>query len=104
MALPFAGGRASSRAVPVRANNLSAVPPNLLPPQITAIEVGDGEVWLGVADTVPYLSYTIMSGETPNDLKPDYFSETVDGNANSEIAIGTVKSVKRRFFKVKRAE
>ena len=87
-----------------RANNLSAVPPNLMPPQITAIEVGDGEVWLGVADTVPYLSYTIMSGETPNDLKPDYFSETVDGDANSEIAIGTVKSVKRRFFKVKRAE
>ena len=75
-----------------------------MPPQITAIEVGDGEVWLGVADTVPYLSYTIMSGETPNDLKPDYFSVTVDGEANSEIAIGTVQSVKRRFFKVKRAE
>ena len=97
------GGRGAT-ALPVRANNLSAVPPNLLPPQITAIEVGDGEVWLGVGGTVPYLSYTIMSGETPNDLKEDYFSEVVDGDANSEIAIGTVKSVKRRFFKVKRAE
>ena len=98
------GTRSGASALPVRANNLSAVPPNLLPPQITAIEVGDGEVWLGVTDTVPYLSYTIMSGETPNDLKPDYFSEVVDGDANSEIAIGTVQSVKRRFFKVKRAE
>ena len=98
------GTRSVASAQPVRANNLSAVPPNLLPPQITAIEVGDGEVWLGVGGTVPYLSYTIMSGETPNDLKEDYFSEVVDGDANSEIAIGTVKSVKRRFFKVKRAE
>ena len=98
------GTRSVASALPVRANNLSAVPPNLLPPQITAIEVGDGEVWLGVGGTVPYLSYTIMSGETPNDLKEDYFSEVVDGDANSEIAIGTVKSVKRRFFKVKRAE
>ena len=97
-------GQASSRAAIVRANNLSAVPPNLMPPQITAIEVGDGEVWLGVTDTVPYLSYTIISGEKPNDLKADYFSEVVDGEANSEIAIGTVQSVKRRFFKVKRAE
>ena len=101
------GGRASSRAATaatVRANNLSAVPPNLMPPQITAIEVGDGEVWLGVDGTVPYLSYTIISGETPNDLKEDYFSEVVDGDASSEIAIGTLQSVKRRFFKVKRAE
>ena len=98
------GTRSVASALPVRANNLSAVPPNLMPPQITAIEVGDGEVWLGVGGTVPYLSYTIMSGETPNDLKEDYFSEVVDGDANSEIAIGTVKSVKRRFFKVKRAE
>ncbi len=97
------GGRGAT-ALPVRANNLSAVPPNLLPPQITAIELADGEVWLGVDGTVPYLSYTIISGEKPNDLKPDYFSEVVDGDASSEIAIGTVQSVKRRFFKVKRAE
>ena len=80
------------------------MPSNLLPPQITAIELADGEVWLAVDGTVPYLSYTIVSGETPNDLKADYFSEVVDGDAGSEIAIGTLQSVKRRFFKVKRAE
>ena len=87
-----------------RATNLSAVPQNLLPPQITAIELTDGEVWLAVDGTVPYLDYTIISGETPNDLKPDYFSEVVEGDGRSESAIGTPKSPKRRFFKVKRAE
>ena len=88
----------------VRATNLSAVPPGLQPPLITAVEVGDDEVWLAVDGTVPYLDYTIISGETPDSLKPDYFSEVVEGDGMSEIAIGTVKSVKRRFFKVKRAE
>ena len=88
----------------VRASVLSAVPSNLKPPQITEIEVGDGEVWLAVKDTVPYLSYTIVSGSEPRNLKTDYFAETVDGEDGAEIAIGTVKSVNRRFFKVKRAE
>ncbi len=99
-----ATGGTRSGASGARANILSAVPPNLAPPRITAIEVGDGEVWLAVEGTVPYLSYTIISGETPNNLKTDYFSETVDGGANSEILIGTPESPKRRFFKVKRAE
>ena len=97
------GGTRSSASA-VRATNLSAVPPNLMPPQITAIEVSDGEVWLAVDGTVPYLDYTIVSGKTPNDLKTDYFSEVVEGEAGGEIAIGTVKSPARRFFKVKRAE
>lgn len=97
------GGRGMT-ALPVRANRLSAVPQNLLPPQITAIEVTDGEVWLAVDGTVPYLDYTIISGEKPDDLKTDYFAEVVEGKTGSEIAIGTPKSAKRRFFKVKRAE
>lgn len=97
------GGTRSSASA-VRATNLSAVPQNLLPPQITAIELADGEVWLAVDGTLPYLDYTIISSETPNDFKPDYFSEVVEGDGRSEIAIGTIQSAKRRFFKVKRAE
>ena len=100
------GGRGAT-ALPAsvaRATRLSAVPSNLLPPQITAIELADGEVWLAVDGTVPYLDYTIISSETPNDFKPDYFSEVVEGDGRSEIAIGTIQSAKRRFFKVKRAE
>ena len=88
----------------VRANNVSAVPPSVKQPTITAIEVSDGEVWLAVTDTVPYLSYAIISGDTPTALKTDYFSEVIDGDNGSEIAIGTVQSPTRRFFKVKRAE
>ena len=97
-------GRTRSGASGARANILSAVPPNLAPPRITDIAVGDGEVWLAVEGTVPYLDYTIISGETPNNLKPDYFAEVVEGDGRSEIAIGTPESPKRRFFKVKRAE
>lgn len=97
-------GGLGETALPVRANRLSAVPPDLAPPQITAIEVTDGEVWLAVNGTVPYLDYTIVSGETPDNLKADYFSETVEGDDGGEIAIGTVQSPARRFFKVKRAE
>ena len=99
-----ATGRTRFGASGVRANILSAVPPNLAPPRITDIAVGDGEVSLAVEGTAPYLSYTIISGEKPDDLKTDYFAETVDGDANSEIVIGTPESPKRRFFKVKRAE
>ena len=97
------GGTRSSASA-VRANRLSAVPKNLLPPKVTAIEVTDSEVWLAVSDTVPYFDYTIISGEKPNDLKEDYYSDVVEGNTGSEIAIGTVKWLKRRFFTVKRAE
>ena len=103
MRLAAAGGTRSVASV-ARATRLSAVPSNLLPPQITAIELADGEVWLAVDGTVPYLDYTIISSETPNDFKPDYFSEVVEGDGRSEIAIGTIQSAKRRFFKVKRAE
>ena len=88
----------------VRADTRSEVPDSAPSPQITAIEVTDGEVWLAVDGTVPYLDYTIVSGAEPGDLRTDYFSEIVEGDDSGEIAIGTVKSVKRRFFKIVRAE
>ena len=93
-----------STSQPVRATTLSAVPPTAKRPTITDFDFSDGEVWLEVSDTVPYFSYTIISGETPNDLKVDYFSEVVDGGINGGIVIGTGQSPNRRFFKVKRAE
>ena len=91
-------------AQPNKRIHFTAVPPSVKQPTITAIEVSDGEVWLAVTDTVPYLSYAIISGDTPTALKTDYFSEVIDGDNGSEIAIGTVQSPTRRFFKVKRAE
>ena len=97
-------GGLGETALPARANRLSAVPDSARTPRITAIDVVDGAVWLTVADTEPYLSYTIISGSEPGTLKTDYFSETVDGENGRKIEIGTVQSVSRHFFKVKRAE
>ena len=101
--LASAGG-ARSGTSGVRANTLSAVPPNLKPPRITALEIADGEVLLAVEDTVPYLSYTIKSGAEPGNLTTDYFADVVDGDDGGEIVVGTVKSANRRFFKVTRIE
>ena len=95
-------GGASAR--PVRAATLSAVPPDIMPPKITAMEISDDEVVLAVEDTVPYISYTIVSGAEPGNLKTDYFADVVDGKDGKEVVIGTVKSVNRRFFRVTRAE
>ena len=91
----------------VQANTVSAVPASVKnnPPKITGINVFDnGEVVLEVADTVPFLSYTIISGSEPGDLQEDSCSEVVDGKTGAKIMIGTAQSAPCRFFKVKRAE
>ena len=94
----------SSVAASARATRLSAVPPSIVPPKITAMEISDDEVVLAVEDTVPYLSYTIVSGAEPGKLKEDYFADVVDGEDGKEIVIGTDRTANRRFFKVTRAE
>ena len=91
----------------VQANTVSAVPDSVKnnPPKITGINVLDnGEVWLEVEDTVPFLSYTIISGSTPGNLQADSCAEKVDGKDGAKISIGTAQSAPCRFFKVKRAE
>ena len=87
-----------------RAGILSAVPASVKPPQITGIDVSEGVIRLSVADTVPFLSYTIVSGGEPSALKTDYAADVVDGDQGAEIEIGTVQSIGRNFFKVMRAE
>ena len=91
----------------VQANMVSAVPASVKnnPPKITGINVFDnGEVWLEVDGTVPFLSYTIISGSEPGNLQEDGCSEVVDGKTGATISIGTAQSAPCRFFKVKRAE
>ena len=99
------GGLGTSRPTHggVCATERSAVPDSAKTPKITAIDVLDGEVWLTVEDTEPYLSYTIISGSEPGTLKTDYFSEVIDGDNGGKIEIGTVNSPTRRFFQVKMA-
>lgn len=88
----------------VRAGVLSAVPDSVLPPKITAFEVSDGVVRLTVTDTVPFLTYTLASGDAPNDLATDDAADLVDGNTTKSIEIETDAVKGSRFFKVTRAE
>lgn len=110
IAAPKAGGRsllaaAAPSETGVCAGTLSAVPDSVKPPTITGFDVLDsGEVWLEVADTVPFLSYTIISGSEPGNLQEDGCAEVVDGTSGGKIFIGTAQSSDCRFFKVKRAE
>ena len=110
IAAPKAGGRsllaaAAPSEAGVCAGTLSAVPDSVKPPTITGLDVLDsGEVWLEVADTVPFLSYTIISGSEPGNLQEDSCAEVVDGTSGGKIFIGTAQSSDCRFFKVKRAE
>ena len=110
IAAPKAGGRsllaaAAPSEAGVCAGTLSAVPDSVKPPTITGLDVLDsGEVWLEVADTVPFLSYTIISGSEPGNLQEDGCAEVVDGTSGGKIFIGTAQSSDCRFFKVKRAE
>ena len=88
----------------VCAGVLSAVPDSVKPPKITAFEVSDGIVRLTVADTVPFLTYTLASGDAPNELATDYAADRVDGDTKAEIANETDALEGSRFFKVTRAE
>ena len=88
----------------VRAGVLSAVPDSVKAPKITAFEVSDGVVRLTVTDTVPFLTYTLASGDKPNDLATDSAADKVDGDTKAEIAIETDALEGSRFFKVTRAE
>lgn len=87
----------------VRATRLSEVPESARSPRITAFEVADGMARLTVADTVPYLTYTLSSGSRPDALGTDYAAEVVDGDSAAPIEIKTPETVSRRFFRVTRA-
>lgn len=88
----------------VRAGVLSAVPESVKSPKITAFEVVDGVARLTVTDTVPFLTYTLASGDAPNELATDDAADRVDGDTRAEIAIETDAVEGSRFFKVTRAE
>ena len=100
------GGRSVSAASSgVCAGVRSAVPDSVKPPRITGLDLlENGEVWLEVADTMPFLSYTIISGPEPGNLQKDSCSEVVDGKDGATISIGTAQSADCRFFRVTRAE
>ncbi len=105
-AAAMTGLRSSPGGAGACAGVLSVVPDSVKPPRITGLNIENttGEVWLEVADTVPFLSYTIISGSEPGNLQEDSCSEVVDGKSGAKITIGTAQSADCRFFRVIRAE
>ena len=109
IAAPKAGGRsllaaAAPSEAGVCAGTLSAVPDSVTQPRIIGFEVVDGVARLTVEDTVPFLTYTISAGDTPNALAADDAADWVDGDTAKPIEIETDAVKGSRFFKVTRAE
>ncbi len=97
-----AAGRGASYGT--YAEVLSEVPESAPAPQITAIDVADGLVRLTVAGTVPYLTYGVESGESPDALSADRATGVADGTSGGEIEFEADATTEARFFKVTRAE
>ena len=108
IAAPKAGGRsllaAAAPETGVCAGTLSAVPDSVTQPRIIGFEVVDGVARLTVEDTVPFLTYTISAGDTPDALAADDAADWVDGDTAKPIEIETDAVKGSRFFKVTRAE
>ena len=109
IAAPKAGGRSLlAAAAPSEAgacaDTLSAVPDSVTQPRIIGFEVVDGVARLTVEDTVPFLTYTISAGDTPDALAADDAADWVDGDTAKPIEIETDAVKGSRFFKVTRAE
>ena len=106
---PKAGGRSLlAAAAPSEtgacADTLSAVPDSVTQPRIIGFEVVDGVARLTVEGTVPFLTYTISAGDTPDALAADDAAGWVDGDTAKPIEIETDAVKGSRFFKVTRAE
>ena len=102
--LPAPALRTRGMAAGVRAATLSAVPESAPRPTITAMDVAGGFAAFAVADTVPYLTYTVESSETLGDFSKDKYADKVDGDAGAEITLATDAPGDCRFFRITRAE
>ena len=80
-----------------------APPPADAPkPKITAIKVIGDNVYLTVANTVPYLQYNVAAGETPAAQSGAAAQAPVNGDAAKEITLIVPKNGDKNFFKVQR--
>ena len=80
-----------------------AVPPADAPkPQITAIKIIGDNVYLSVANTVPYLQYNVAAGETPAVEAGAAAQAPVNGDTAKEITLIVPKDGNKGFFKVQR--
>lgn len=86
------------------AETLSKVPDYVGPPLITSFDVADGVVRLTVANTVPFLTYGVASGDTPGEMSADPDAGIADGAEGRLLEFEIMASGVAKFFKITRAE
>jgi len=74
---------------------------NVPQPAVVGVDVGEGQVVLDVADTVPYVQYTVVGGATPAAIdaaKP--LATFLNGSAGGTVKLTVANPGANRFFKV----
>ena len=88
----------SSSSVAAGSYDLAAA--NVPRPRVTGIEIVGANVVVTVKDTVPFVGYTLQSGDNVTNFSVPAGATSVSGNAASEIKLVTPKKDGAQFFKV----
>lgn len=86
----------SSTAVASSAYDLSNVPT----PKVTGIEVVGANIVITVKDTVPFVKYTLVSGDDVTEFSIPEGADAANGAVDGEIKLMTPKKDGAQFFKV----
>ena len=86
----------SSTAVASSAYDLSNVPA----PKVTGIEVVGANIVITVKDTVPFVKYTLVSGDDVTEFSIPEGADSKNGAVDGEIKLMTPKKDGAQFFKV----
>jgi hypothetical protein len=88
----------SSSSVTAGSYDLAAA--NVPRPRVTGIEIVGANVVVTVKDTVPFVGYTLQSGDDVTNFSVPAGATSASGNAASEIKLVTPKKDGAQFFKV----
>lgn len=84
----------------VEAGSYDLVAANVPAPTVTGIQVLGANIVVTVANTVPFVGYTLKSGADAKTFEVPYGAVSVSGNTSSEIKLVTPKTEGAQFFKV----
>lgn len=93
-------------ATMVKAGHAAALPRTALPPRISAIRVKDGRAALTVEDTMPYLSYEVVSARGPEmEFEAGRAGPAAyDGSAARPVVMEAEAPGEGRFYRIRRKE
>ena len=97
-----AGAAAHVAAVSGTGAAPTAVPAEVPQPVVTGIRLVGAKVLITVANTVPYLQYTVTGGATLSNMDQNNLATGING-AEGDITLVVEDSDENRFFKVTRA-